>query len=51
MNARPVTCPDCGHDFPAKLADKWGPDLNGLIVCDGCRERTWRTELKRKANR
>ena len=51
MKTYAVTCPDCKHDFPPKIAAKWGPNLAGDIVCDGCRQVSWEGELKRKANR
>ena len=51
MKTYAVTCPDCKHDFPPKLAEKWGVNMEGDVVCDGCRERSWTAGLKRKANR
>lgn len=54
MKTYVVTCPVCKHDFPACVAAKWGPLMNNIdapYVCDGCRERIWRAQLKRKADR
>ena len=34
MKTYAVTCPDCKHDFPPKLAEKWGVNMDGPLEPD-----------------